>query len=825
MGVVYRARQVKADRIVALKLMLHTEHAGSSARARFDIEAQAVARLQHPNIVQVFEVGEVDQVPFFSLEFVAGGTLSQKIKKALLPSNEVARVAATLARTMGYAHRSNIVHRDLKPGNVLLTPEDTPKIADFGLARKTEVDTHVTQAGAVVGTPSYMAPEQASGDPDRVGPAADLYSLGAILYELLTGRPPFLGTTIFEVLDQVRSAEPAAPSTLQPHVSRDLETICLKCLQKDPAQRYASADALAEDLERYQRGEPILARPIGRLMRTVRWCRRNRAATALIAVSLLAALISSSLAFTINVQMNEITNQKNDLAAQKTEILTQKDDLAAKEKLATARLKHNATLVTTFAAEVPALLDYNPFGDEMRADLTGLVVRILRDAQNESNVGTLTDRGLLILATRQGDMARIEKKLDLAQAKYEEALRMAESLVRNEPTEMDKAASNLSFAYIKMGELALDRKEYSKAIDWNQKALALRQRLVDEPQTKEIDPIDCNLDLGRMHKVLAETYFVAKEYDKARSEAQASVELLEKYTPAVRDPKRAELARRDLASAAMTAGNLAFRADKPELGRKLFDQALTIFRRELARNPGSLVARYNLDKVYCEYGDWLIMKLNQPEEALEYFKLAQAQNRALCDSHEVVNVMQMGLALGYYRLGMAAEKAGKTADARRYFSRCLDLREIRVREVEESSWGPNSRLLVDARIDRMLAQARLGQVEEVTKMTETLLKLAAGFKAVNPRNPNQVAELKESQAHYQIFVGEGLAVLAGGVSPGDPRRAEWTAKAVDAVRLAVANDFSNLWFLENDPDFDSVRAEPAYQAILDTMRGKPNRDP
>jgi tetratricopeptide (TPR) repeat protein/tRNA A-37 threonylcarbamoyl transferase component Bud32 len=849
MGIVYRARQVKADRVVALKLMLHAEHAGSTARARFDTEAQAVARLQHANIVQVFEVGEVGGAPFFSLEFVAGGTLADRVKKTLLPTKEVVRLTAALARTMAYAHRSNIVHRDLKPGNVLLTPEGEPKIADFGLARKTEVDVRVTQAGAVVGTPSYMAPEQARGDPDRVGPAADVYALGAILYELLTGRPPFLGSSLLAVLEQVRSAEPAPPGALQPYVPRDLETICLKCLRKEAAQRYGSADDLADDLERYQRGEPIVARPIGRLMRVVRWCRRNPAPTALIAVCLLAAGAASGLASAIAAQKDEIARQNQDLAARQAEI-TQKNEqlavrqeeiegqnkklaanneeitkqskvLADKERLATARLDYSRVLVTTFAAEVPAIADYHPLGDEMKEDLTELTVRLLRGAEGKDTVGTLTERGLLILATRQGDLARIQKKLDLAERRYQEAMEIAERVVRTETVEKDKATSNLSFAWIKMGELATDRNKFAEAIRHYRKALALRQQLVDAPQSGEIDPVDCRLDLGRIHHILGQAYFVAGDSAAALAEAQRAVELLEQNVSAVRDPKRAELGRRDLANASITAGNLAFRADQPELGRRVFDRALDLCRRDVAANPRSLAARYALDKVACEYGDWCIMKLNQPEEALRYYQLAQVQNRALCDSNDVVNVTQMGLALGYYRLGLAAQKAGRADEAKKYYGRCADLREIRLREVEEESRGlSSSRKVVDARIDLMLAQARCGRSAEVIRLTDELLKSADRLKPVNPNNPGLVAQTNETKAHYQIFVGEGLSVLAETLSPSDPRRAELTARAIDAVRLAVDNGFSNLWYLENDPDFDAIRPDPAYQAILKKLRTK-----
>ncbi|HLW68668.1 MAG TPA: serine/threonine-protein kinase, partial [Gemmataceae bacterium] len=211
MGVVYKARQVKADRLVALKLMLHAGHAGSKARERFSLEVQAVARLQHPNIVQLYEVGETDGLPYFTLEFVPGGTLSNKIDQSLLTGREVAALLGVLAHAIGYAHRAGVIHRDLKPGNILLTTDGSPKIADFGLARKLEDETHLTHTGAVVGTPSYMAPEQAAGETAAVGPAVDIYALGAILYELLTGRPPFVGTTVIDIFDQVRNTEPLPP--------------------------------------------------------------------------------------------------------------------------------------------------------------------------------------------------------------------------------------------------------------------------------------------------------------------------------------------------------------------------------------------------------------------------------------------------------------------------------------------------------------------------------------------------------------------------------------------------------------------------------------
>jgi eukaryotic-like serine/threonine-protein kinase len=274
MGVVYKARQVALDRVVALKMLLHSGHADAEDLARFRTEAQAAARLQHPHIVAVYEIGSHAGLPFFSLEYVPGGGLDRLIAGTPRGAQESARIMLALARAVHHAHGQGVLHRDLKPANVLLAEDGTPKITDFGLAKRLDVPSGQTQTGQVMGTPSYMAPEQAQGKKD-VGPAADVYALGAILYELLTGRPPFKGETVLETLEQVCGQDPVPPTRLNPKVPRDLETVCLKCLHKEPVRRYASAAALAEDLQRWLDGKPVLARPVGRAARLGRWCRRN----------------------------------------------------------------------------------------------------------------------------------------------------------------------------------------------------------------------------------------------------------------------------------------------------------------------------------------------------------------------------------------------------------------------------------------------------------------------------------------------------------------------------------------------------------------------
>jgi tRNA A-37 threonylcarbamoyl transferase component Bud32 len=263
MGVVYKARQVGANRLVALKMILADEHASAAERARFRTEVEAVARLAHPNVVQVYEVGEHEGKPFFSLEYCPGGSLEGKLAGTPQPPAEAARLVEVLARAVQAAHERQVVHRDLKPANVLLLEDGTPKITDFGLARKLDEAGQTAASYAVLGTASYMAPEQARGKVREVGPAADVYALGAILYECLTGRPPFKAASLADTLLQVIGDEPVPVRRLQPKVPADLETVCLKCLHKEAGRRYASAAELADDLGRFVAGEPIRARPVG----------------------------------------------------------------------------------------------------------------------------------------------------------------------------------------------------------------------------------------------------------------------------------------------------------------------------------------------------------------------------------------------------------------------------------------------------------------------------------------------------------------------------------------------------------------------------------
>ncbi len=291
MGVVFRACQRKLNRTVALKMILSWQLADQEEVRRFQAEAEAAAQLDHPGIVPIYEIGEQDGQHYFSMAFVDGESLQKHLSGGPLAPREAASLCCKIAEAVAYAHSKGVIHRDLKPANVILDAKGEPRVTDFGLAKQIEAGSGLTRTGAVIGTPSYMPPEQAAGKTNDIGTGADVYSLGAILYCLLTGRPPFQASSSIDVLRQVLEQEPVQPRQLNAKLPLDLNTICLKCLDKQVTSRYDSTQDLCDDLQRYLRGETIQARPVGRLIKTWRWCRREPVLATLLSVVFVSAFL------------------------------------------------------------------------------------------------------------------------------------------------------------------------------------------------------------------------------------------------------------------------------------------------------------------------------------------------------------------------------------------------------------------------------------------------------------------------------------------------------------------------------------------------------
>jgi tetratricopeptide (TPR) repeat protein/predicted Ser/Thr protein kinase len=423
MGVVYRTRQKGLGREVAVKMVLSGQFAGPHELERFRSEAVQLAKLQHPNIVQVFEVGECDGRPFFAMEYVPGGSLARLLGKKPMPAQQAAELAETLARAMHHAHERGIIHRDLKPANILLAADGSPKVTDFGLA-KGGGSAADTGTFAVLGTPSYMAPEQAGGRSRDVGPAADVYALGAILYECLTGRPPFRAPNWLDTVHLVATAEPVAPGALTSNLPPDLETITLKCLQKEPAKRYASAAAQADDLRRFLDGRPIVARPVSAWEKCWKWARRRPAWAALIVTVVIAtaALVAGGVWF------NTRLRQERDLAV-------------ANARLAEERFQLNRQAVDQYFTEVSEtnLLDepgLEPLRESLLKRAREYYARFVAERRNDPAVRA-------DFAGSLGRLARITADLKDPQqaiAMYQESLPILDDLAADHPADPARRA-------------------------------------------------------------------------------------------------------------------------------------------------------------------------------------------------------------------------------------------------------------------------------------------------------------------------------------------------------------------------------------------------
>jgi serine/threonine protein kinase len=445
MGVVYKAWQVELKRMVALKMIRPLGEVTAADKVRFQREAQAVAQLQHPNIVRIYDVGEVNGQPYFSLEFVDGGSLHQRIAGTPQSPRASANLVETLARAMHVAHQAGIIHRDLKPANILLSAEcsvldprskafatslaaqpsaaNTPKITDFGLAKQLLADDGQTGPEAVLGTPSYMAPELAAGHAAAASPLSDVYSLGAILYEMLTGRPPFKGETAWATVELVKTTEPMPPTRLNPRVPRDLETICMKSLRKEPTARYASALALANDLYRFIRGHPIQARPVGRLERGIKWARRRPGVAALSGVALFALLGLLGSGWWFSLELNRKVNETE--ASRRAAVEAGHQLETALTRQVADRIDNDLSLIAAVPATMATALGERD--DWTEAQLEEWLALTLRQQPQIAGIGITFEPYQMegqdsynLYATRQPDGSMKKERLPLPPEMYRE---------------------------------------------------------------------------------------------------------------------------------------------------------------------------------------------------------------------------------------------------------------------------------------------------------------------------------------------------------------------------------------------------------------------
>ena len=760
MGVVYKVRQLRLNRLAALKMVLAGAHAVPEDAVRFLAEAEAVARLHHPNIVQVFACGDHDGRPYFEMEFLAGGSLADRLDGTPWAPRDAAELVETLARALAEVHRLGIVHRDLKPANILLAADGTPKVADFGLAKWLDGDSGLTRTDVVLGSPSYMAPEQARGKAGAVGPAADLYSLGAVLYELLTGRPPFRAATALETLEQVKAAEPVAPRRLQPRLPRDLETVCLKCLHKEPQRRYGSAAALAEDLRRFGAGEPIRARPVGVVERAWRWCRREPALSTL-AAALAAAVVVGFLGvatqwWRAEEHLGEVRHQRALLEADfRREVAARRavEEAHAREQQARGRAQRRFQLGMEAVDGYAALARE----DELRMDprLEGLRRKLL------------------------GSALRF----------YAELQRSLEA----DPT--PQARSQLAEAFVQLGTIHEEIGARRESLSAYQRALAIQEALGAE------DPADHRPRAAsvRSYRAIGVILRDLGLLDEAVGALARGVAIAEDL---VRDHPADLTYREDLAWCLDNLGSVQVRRGRPDEAVRVQERTLAI-RAALARDdPTSIRFRRNL--AWSHTG--LAAALDASGRTAEAFRhLAQAMkgHEELVRDHPEVALHRVWLAADLSELGLLQRQAGDP-DSRRSIEQSLAIRAALAREHPTSSRAQAD--LAMSTLFLATEQAAAGQLDQALANIRKAERIAEQF----PEVDQALVLYNVSCAYSQC----SAAARRGGEDLGPGGRDAYADRAMAALRRAVAAGYPNVPLIRRDIDLHPLRPRRDFQELL-----------
>ncbi len=780
MGIVYQARHLTLKRDVAIKMMLAGAHATVEQSERFLAEARAVAHLQHPNIVQIFEVGQHDNLPYFTLELVDGESLDRQLRNNTLSERDAATLLKTLCLALQYAHDQGILHRDLKPANVLMTVDGRPKVTDFGLARKVEDDANEssrTKVGTIMGTPSYMSPEQARGDVHLLTPATDQYSLGAMLYEMLTGRPPFMGARAIDTVLQVVHNEPIAPRELQPKLSMDLETICLKALQKDVTKRYASCAALADDLGRFLRGEPILARPVGRTERLWRWCKRNPL------VASLSALAVASLVAVAGVSTwSAIT-----LASKNTELAQR-----------TERLQD---FVQTMYTE---LLDFNvdetprikPARDRLLGSFNEIMLQVVEE---------LPKTGAAEPTYAAVKMGLVESLID--QQKTDEAEEILEELREIFERRIilkqgsDAARNNLVLLMSKIGNLKRDlRRDLQASLKDHRRALAIAQDIVDHPKAADDGqgrlPVyvartllaDTHTDLGATFYRLGDPQEALKHLELATTLRQQAIvdfdedseiaELSAEDRAAERDYLVEDLNYKKLGTAAALFRAGRFSEAEPLL-KATFD-ASTARRQDDPQNPR---LRHDFVGQAGLWAEFLGFTERGPE-ALAVLELSAPHLDDLLADDPAGVAFRRTVSVALYRLSQWRRELNQ-GDAESPLKQCLSIRQTLADN------EPNN----DRRqLDLMLVLARSGD-------SVKSLEIAGKYIAQTQRDNEMLIEITRALAQVSL------------VTENDAEQKRLRSRAIDILKTAVQNGFRDKVFLQGELDLKPLHDLSDFQSL------------
>jgi serine/threonine-protein kinase len=794
-GVVYQARQVGLNRVVALKMILAGGHAGPGQLACFRADAEAAARLQHPNIVQIYEAGEQDGLPFISLEYVDGGSLDRRIGGTPQPPRQAAALVQALARAMAYAHERGVIHRDLKPANVLLTADGTPKVADFGLAKRLEDDATATRSGTVVGTASYMAPEQAAGRTREVGPLSDVYALGAILYELLTGRPPFRGASLYDTLQQVRKREPAPPRQLAAGVDRDLETVCLKCLQKEPKKRYAGADALADDLGRFLAGEPIKARPVSAPERLWRWARREPWLAALagaVAVLLLTVALGS-LAFAWRLKrekdQTERARQEADASAQaekEARRLADENARVARRNMEQAVHQHGLAMdrVVQMVERLHGKLRSGPEGRALREAVLKEALDTLAEAAHEAERSGLTSFSMVAVHFKMGRLFRTLGRPAEGLRQYEQARALLDRLGRERPND-DKVRGNLALVLATLGDATLGASgDVPAARDYYRQALEVQQDLIAHSRNAAYTEADGRRLMANYRAALGKADLLLGDPAAARGQLLQALSLREGLAAGGND-----LFRSYLADTYEALGDVSWRLRNAAAAEDYFGKALAIRKDLSAKYPRDPAVQAALAFAYSAHGD-AELRLGRAEGALALYRKALPIRQAGAEKAPYNVRAWAALAYTHYRIATALLRLGRREQADGEYRQALEL-------YERPPLAGSANL--QDRGNTAVALARCGRDAEAAGRAEALRKDA----------PRSAGARFDAACCYAVCAGKAADTV---------RQAEYRRKAVAALREAAGPGYKDVAALETDPDLDALRGDAGLEALLAELK-------